>query len=566
MKKWHRFAAFALVAALLLAGCNTKPADPTTVTNSGPASTPTATTVIPTSNTTEPTEKDYSVKVQYLPENVNNPDDLPVLKWVVLTQYRNGGRNQTRTEDAVHEVNQMLADKGMPFRVQFILLSTNTHDSYWDWHGTPELKEAAEPYLLEADLICGKMSADNLRTYFSPITEYVTGTAEPSLKNAAVHPVEWEQTTVDGEIYGIYTVAEGPTSKAWQIDPQLLTKCGLSEEDFKRDFWEMDDVFAKIYKELGNRPFLTTSMLIGILTVLEMNGNKTYYPGGLEGTMSVTSHHAGACFIVDYSSGTPRVINYLESDFFRNVWKAMMRYRDAGYVKKGELNRTDTVTYGAAVGETPHIDSNGILRIPVSTSVMKYTANPNTSGVGAASLHKEEAITLLNLIAEDEAFRMQLMFGKEGRDYNIVNGNYVPIFSEDGSSYCMDAISPYAYFSGLTTEGDEGLSATASTHWTKITHEGKTQLQTYRDVMDNIGIMECSIVFDWSALQQELAAMEEIFKEYFYHFINNTGKDRMTEERYNEMLQKLKDAGSEKVQAELQRQLDAWLAANPDWQ
>lgn len=40
----------------------------------------------------------------------------------------------------------------------------------------------------------------------------------------------------------------------------------------------------------------------------------------------------------------------------------------------------------------------------------------------------------------------------------------------------------------------------------------------------------------------------------------------MTEEVYIEMLQKFKAAGSEKIQAELQRQLDEWLAENPDWQ
>ena len=31
------------------------------------------------------------------------------------------------------------------------------------------------------------------------------------------------------------------------------------------------------------------------------------------------------------------------------------------------------------------------------------------------------------------------------------------------------------------------------------------------------------------------------------------------------MLAEIKAAGSDKIQAELQRQLDEWLAANPDW-
>ena len=39
----------------------------------------------------------------------------------------------------------------------------------------------------------------------------------------------------------------------------------------------------------------------------------------------------------------------------------------------------------------------------------------------------------------------------------------------------------------------------------------------------------------------------------------------MTKEKYDEMLQALRDAGSDKILNELQRQLDEWLAENPNW-
>ena len=39
----------------------------------------------------------------------------------------------------------------------------------------------------------------------------------------------------------------------------------------------------------------------------------------------------------------------------------------------------------------------------------------------------------------------------------------------------------------------------------------------------------------------------------------------MDEGGYDQMLQAFKAAGGDKIQAELQRQLDEWLKANPDW-
>ena len=40
----------------------------------------------------------------------------------------------------------------------------------------------------------------------------------------------------------------------------------------------------------------------------------------------------------------------------------------------------------------------------------------------------------------------------------------------------------------------------------------------------------------------------------------------MSEDEYAKLLQKVKTDGGDKIVAELQRQLDDWLANNPDWQ
>ena len=60
-------------------------------------------------------------------------------------------------------------------------------------------------------------------------------------------------------------------------------------------------------------------------------------------------------------------------------------------------------------------------------------------------------------------------------------------------------------------------------------------------------------------MDAELTALSNIMREYF------PGFSCLTADEYNQMLQELKDAGSEVIQAELQKQLDDWLAENPDW-
>lgn len=60
-------------------------------------------------------------------------------------------------------------------------------------------------------------------------------------------------------------------------------------------------------------------------------------------------------------------------------------------------------------------------------------------------------------------------------------------------------------------------------------------------------------------MDEELAAMRNIMREYF------PGFSCLTADEYNQMLQELKTAGSDIIQSELQKQLDAWLIQNPDW-
>ena len=103
-----------------------------------------------------------------------------------------------------------------------------------------------------------------------------------------------------------------------------------------------------------------------------------------------------------------------------------------------------------------------------------------------------------------------------------------------------------------------------------------TSNMSFREALDH-STPHYPIVFDYSGLEKELAAVQKVINLYFPNLITTkeirddpTTKEKdpvpvMNEAGYAQMLQAFKAAGSDKIVAELQKQLDAWLAENPDW-
>ena len=556
MKFEKKIIALLLALFLLLTGCGNGQLSATDDTTAGGTENTTG-NHFGTDETTESTKPDFTVNCQYLPQSVENPDDLPVLKWVCLADEIQ--RNRVWNEAAAIELNQMLSDRDMPFRVQFVLL---TPIGWIDgvetqlWYDSPEALAA----LAEADLIYGAMNEKIMVQYLSPITEYVTGTAEPSLKNAVAHEYNWLSGTVDGEIYGYNTRTIGGRSWGWRIEPALLQAAGLKAEDLQREFWDMDAVLAKLYAANGEEPFLyipTYGRCQGISSIRDEP--PTLDISSITNSLPKDYAQLSGFFAIDYSQETPVVINWLETEMTRKKMEAVLRYSIAGYVV-GDVDDVIRMMATSPLGEDICDDKDGFIRVPVTNAYFTTTAPEGfISGVAAVSEHKDAAISLLNLIAEDEAFRMQLFYGKEGRDYKITDGYYEMIKQEDGSNYSLDFLSPLAYFCGMT-KGDETFSYTVATSNDWYAKEGKTELQTYQEILDE-STCYYPIVFDYSGIEQEMAAMAEVFNKKYSVLAGSP----LTEEIRQMLIKDLKAAGSDKVLAELQRQLAEWQRNNPDW-
>lgn len=569
-RKMVLFCVFTLLFSFLITACNVTP-QPSTSSNTTGSSVQQTTAGNEDPNNTDPTEPTEpavdprKAQCQYVPAEVTSPEGIPVLKWVCLRDEW----NHMWTEDAAVELNQMLADRNMPFRVQFVILTYYVDDiyaapptsPYVDWFSMPEVQEI----LKDADLIYGALSGQEMTEYLVPITDNVSGTASPSLQNAVPHDYNWLTQTVDGEIYGIPSGPSQGTTTGWIIKSSFYKKMGLKEADLSRNFWEMDTLFAKLYQKNSNKPFLTIREG-GIRSIAEIDETTLpqQLPSSIADFMRGTYTCIGSCFGIDASSGSPKVVNMMETDTVRLYQEAMFRYKSAGYVTADEAEAQ--IRYGSGLADFSYAEygsSNSYY--PVTDPVLSSTRPSGyTIGVAASSQNPDAGKALLALITEDEAFRIQLLFGKEGRDYTAVNGNYRTKSQADGSSYSMRFLSPLSYFSGFASEG------------AIYAEEGKTELETFREMLDQSTLYH-PIVFDYSGLKKELAAVQAVINRFFPYFTTTEEiPDDMTTEvedtvpimneaGYDQMLQAFKDAGSDKIVEELQRQLDAWLAENPDW-
>ena len=126
-----RICALFLLLCPLITACNVTP-QPSTSSNTTGSSVQQTTARNEDPNNTDPTEPTETAvdprkaQCQYVPAEVTSPEGIPVLKWVCLRDEW----NHTWTEDAAVELNQMLSDRDMPFRVQFAIMTYHIDDIY----------------------------------------------------------------------------------------------------------------------------------------------------------------------------------------------------------------------------------------------------------------------------------------------------------------------------------------------------------------------------------------------------------------------------------------------------
>ena len=532
MKKAYRFLAL-LLMLLMLSGCG----------NNGGQ--------VIGGNTDQTDPPESTARVQYIPKKVKGSKKLPVLKFVcVADAWCVAGKNERKTcrENAINAVNQYLKEIDAGFQIQMVMITgveMNYGMSLDCFEDSRVREEAADADLLYADFFPERMTE-----YLDPLTDYVTGSDAP-LSNAVPHENLWFQTMLDGEIYGLPYRFNSPDSPGWVVQAEVLERCGLSPEDFQREYWEMDEVFAKIYEEYGT----SFMMVMEDNPFLPLIDNRICsIPGNILDYYSHNVTFVASSYGIDTSKDKPAVVNILDTDYIQQIQQAAPRYTAAGYTFSDQevFIKEQLVTYSYIYSDVPML-RDGKWYIPVGQKWNRYQLYGFMTGIAKTSEHKEEALAFLQLLSEDTLLRDLLCFGEEGVNYTLEDGVGVPI---EEKRHDLSFLTPMADFGSFDTWNWLG-----GPNRFKVADD-ESALEVYRRLMDSsqtLCPLDYRYWFDFTDLEDEIEAVNDVVQ------LEGASFSKKTPEEYDAWMQTIREAGGDTIQAELQRQLDAWLAENPDW-
>jgi hypothetical protein len=409
--------------------------------------------------------------------------------------------------------------------------------------------------MAEADLVTGMFTQAEAIRYLMPITEYVSEDAEISLSGHVAHELGWNASTYDGEVYGLPAGRAYPTSGGWHVRDEVFTEYGFTVEDFQKDFLSMDEVFAELYEKNGNKGFLYVSR--SSLSWTYRDGAAVIWPGSMKGMIENRYDCIGLCYGIDYSGEKPVVVNYLETEYFTQLRQKLFEYPK--YLYSGS-DANELVSYGtcysaypASYYEEPHdvIEPGYRWLIPADQTSVSTGYLQKMTGILKKTDQRTLALKLLETLGEDETFRKQFLFGWEGKDYEVVKGEYQALSRQDGT-YNMKFLSGMSPFCGFIYDDY------STTEFLLPEADGMSRLETYQSSVEQSQIW-APVTFNWSQMGAERAQIEKILRDdlQYLPYVSDT--------TYERLLEKVRDAGGDRIKRELQRQLDEWFAENPEW-
>lgn len=415
----------------------------------------------------------------------------------------------------------------------------------------------------------GQLVADG---NWMPMEDYIS----EDLKNALPDWL-WEMGTVDGHIYMVPNY-QNAFNMAWIAFPkEYMDKYGNYDEMYKTlssADTSMEDKMACLEAyalacdngEAGEK----YACIVDLVN----------YTGNIGFSFVTPYDHLGDGFIVE--DGTNKVSFFYENEEYKKIWETYAKWSDLGifmpdgvatetknYFKSHMMDEVSMVwTVTSGVGSAEEIAQLCTTEYGFETVVIpiqQYAYVQNTWGAGGNGIsstceHPEEAALFL------ECLTTGTELGKE--IYNTM------VFGLEGEHYTKDANDPNRIVT-LEYEGSQGGASTsyAGLKWiigntfnaykNQAVRDGQYEsYKEYNESPDTVASSIIGFVADKSNVSVEVDQIKAIVAEYTDLMNYGVSGSDGFEATYNEFMQKLQLAGLEKVKAEYQSQLDAWVAAN----
>lgn len=361
-------------------------------------------------------------------------------------------------------------------------------------------------------------------------------------------------TTIDGGVYAVPVYRVLNTGLSVYIRKDILAELNLMEQAENASSW--DDVTALYDEILGNEKYA------GMTAAAPGSGDKCYisksgsYNGKVTFADSLTYDTLGdSNNLIAVVEGSDQVtLNYANPDY-KEMIDLMEDWDDKGYLYKdaltveggADLVKND-IAISAIVDTEPgaEITSASIYgyemyRIPVVNYPIKTSSVTSwTWAVPVTAKEPEAAVAFLSMMYTDPRISNILVWGVEGVDYEVVDGEARYIEGQEENAYHSSEFLLGNQFLLLPWEG-----------------QGADFREKQFEVMQETPISKyLGFSADTNSISNELSALNVVINEYRPSLDCGFGSDEM----YEEFIDKLYANGAQKVVDEYQAQLDAWLA------
>ncbi|SDD05051.1 putative aldouronate transport system substrate-binding protein [Paenibacillus sp. UNCCL117] len=386
---------------------------------------------------------------------------------------------------------------------------------------------------------------------FLELTEDLLKTYAPNTwKNQ--NPIGWEQAKINGKIY---MVPQDTFSSGFQVGlirGDLREKYNLPEVKTQTDLVNYLTTIAKNEKSLtafGGPPATLSAVPVPIFFL----------------DMELRFLHGAVPLAYDINNTKPKLTNYLENP--KTLEKMNLFYEMAQqgvWTKDAIVSKTDwkkafeegkTAAYFHNIA-TVAVLMDGVLRthpewkpelIDVNPTAKQFQVPLINGGIGihATSKHAERALMALDLLRYDKDLYDLTFYGIKGKHWEPVGDKKFRSLPAS-ANYPPEGSSPWGWRTPLSrqVEGLTGdLVESVYSRWKSgnIIH---SPLETF--------------ALDDSKIKNELAALNNVTQTYLLPIYHGLVKP---EEGLPQVLEKMKQAGLDKVQAEFQAQLDAYIAS-----
>ncbi len=272
------------------------------------------------------------------------------------------------------------------------------------------------------------------------------------------------------------------------------------------------------------------------------------------------------------SDENSQLLNIWETDQVREYLEAMSEYREAGYIPE-DISTNDIYNpgnvkanglYGLSFGGNAYVPNFPELRLaawgrdlyfmPTQISedqyYIGYSYAAGLTTVGATSEYPEDALRVIELLYTNEELQNMLVYGLEGEHYTKNEDGTITTLEYDSGQ--ADAQSSYGMYK--FSLGNSALT------WINQSFDQEMYDWAFKTLPET-SVVSNLIGFapDTSKVSSKLGQINAIVTEYSSQLLYMDVED--WEATYTEFLSKLESAGINDVIAELQTQVDAFLAS-----